>query len=213
LFSTNTSTIGEESTEAASPASTIQNSIALKYLCDNFPANKRYNILDLGPAYGENIAFFSEFARKIYIEDLRDTLCTHDFLSGVAETGGEIRLNVGDTLTAYPADTRFDLIFAWDLFNYLEREPLQQVIAWLSKFCKTGTLIFSLISTRVQISQHPLTFKILDKDRLLYGSSSALERPHPRYREVALLKLMPHFKTQKSFLLRNGMQEYLFIHQ
>ena len=47
-----------------------QGSLALKMLCQNLHSDKKYAVLDLGPAVKENVDFYSSFARKIQIEDL-----------------------------------------------------------------------------------------------------------------------------------------------
>lgn len=225
-FTPQTQITGEEGISTSSPVPPAEKSLALKYLCDYLRPNKYYNILDLGPAVGENIEFFSQYAGKIYIEDLRAAIASQILAAAqpkelvepadpyaleAADNDGHA--NITDHLSAYHENTHFDLIFAWDLFNYLEREPLQQLMLYLRKFCKPGTLVFTLISTHVKIPEYPRLFRIIDNERLSYGISAAAERNHARYRELNLLRVMPGFKVAKSFLLRNGIQEYLFIYE
>lgn len=194
------------------PVAVAQNSLALDFLCQHLRPEKKYNILDLGAAWPENISFFSKYTSKLYVEDLYQTLGPQ--ISDIQNGGaGEKPADSGDLLS-YQGDTSFNLIFAWDLFNYLKREELQQFIQELSKICTRRAFIFAFISTRAQIPQHPQAYKILDQKSILCdGVDSKVERTHPRYREAELLKIMPGFKVFKSFLLRNGMQEYLFSYQ
>lgn len=192
------------------PTSVTQNSLALDFLCQHLRPEKKYNILDLGSAWPGNIDFYSKYTNKLYVEDLYETLS--DQLSPELKNGavGEASAASSDLLT-YRGDAAFNLIFAWDLFNYLSRERLYEFMQELSKRCSRRAIIFAFISTRAQIPQRPLAYKILDQKSILCGApDSKEERMHPRYREAELLKIMSGFKVFKSFLLRNGMQEYLF---
>ncbi len=42
-------------------------------------------------------------------------------------------------------------------------------------------------------------------------NDSSVLRPAPRYTEIDLKQLMPGFRVYSSYLLRNGMKEYLFV--
>jgi cyclopropane fatty-acyl-phospholipid synthase-like methyltransferase len=192
------------------PVSVTQNSLALDFLCQHLRPEKKYNILDLGSAWPENIDFYSKYTSKLYVEDLYEALSDQsspELQNGAMDVGSAA---YSDLLT-YQGDTTFNIIFAWDLFNYLSRERLYAFMQELSKRCSRKAFIFAFISTRSQITQRPLAYKILDQKNILCGTTdSKEERLHPRYREAELLKIMPGFKVFKSFLLRNGMQEYLF---
>ncbi|MEW6353331.1 MAG: hypothetical protein AB1469_03385 [Pseudomonadota bacterium] len=216
----------EEDAAAGVPSALVQNSLALKLLNERLRPDKRYHFLDIGPALQENIDFCSQYAGKVYIEDLYYTLSLRAASASAAPAQREAEeldeppspeevfyRNITECLLPYGSDTRFDVIFTWDLFNYLAREPLQQLIGRLSKFCNPGAYLFALVSTRVNIPSQPLEYRIIGQDKLIYGAGSSIERPHPRYREVNLLKMMPGFRTDKSFLLRNGIQEYLFVYK
>lgn len=213
----------EEDAAAGAPSALVQNSLALKLLNERLHADKRYNFLDLGPALQENIDFYSLYAGKVYIEDLHYTLSLRAASAPPPRQTEDVDeppspeeifyRNITECLLPYGADARFDVIFTWDLFNYLTRETLQQLVGHLSKFCNPGAYLFALVSTRVNIPSQPLEYRVVDREKLIYGAASGIERPHPRYREVNLLKMMPGFRTDKSFLLRNGMQEYLFVYK
>lgn len=225
MASFNNLTPTEDILETPELVSAAQKSLALGLLSHNLRVDQRYTILDLGPAVAENIDFWSNYSCKIYIEDFYQTLISENAwpqgntpkTQGVdidAPTSGQTQTKkLVDWLMPYAPKTRFDVIFVWDLFNYLAREPLHELISHLSGYCRPGTLIFALVSTRVQISQQPLVYKILGHDQLLYESTSNLECVNPRYREINLLRAMPNFRTHKSFLLRNGIQEYIFIYE
>jgi hypothetical protein len=69
-----------------------------------------------------------------------------------------------------------------------------------------------MIITRREMPGRPQTFHIVSSDRLLYKTSGGFSvRPCPAYKEPDLLRLMPQFKIKSTYLLRNGVQEYLLI--
>ena len=193
--------------EPVPPAPKVYQSPALNLLHHQLRHNRKYHILDLAPACGTNVDFFSQFACKIYIEDLHRTLTSFDFLS--PEDGFSYE-KVFEYLLPYWKNTQFDVIMVWDLFNYLEIEEFEHLVQHLAQFCRTGTLLFALISTRKYISERPTSFKIIDHNHLLYENNSTVLRRCPKYQQSDLTQVMPNFEIGNSFLLRNGFKEYLF---
>jgi len=185
-------------------------SLALNVLYDQLRQQRKYHILDLGPALGGNVDFFSQFSCKVYIEDFYRTLTSFDYLS--PEDGVSYQA-VFEYLLPYRRNTRFDIILTWDIFNYLERDEFQALIRHLGRFCHKGTLLFALIATSKLIPEKPTTFKILDQKRLIYETNSSVLRQCPTYQQTDLNELMPDFRVRNSFLLRNGFKEYLFARQ
>ena len=195
----------KELIEESPPEPEASSSLALKVLYDQLRHQRKYHVLDLGPALGANVDFFSQFSCKVYIEDFYRTLSSFDYLS-------EDELSyqaVFEYLLPYEKNTRFDIILGWDLFNYLERDELQSLILHLGHFCHKGTLLFALISTSQYLPEKPTTFQIVNHDRLLYQTNSTVLRECPKYQQTDLNQLLPNFRVSNSFLLRNGFKEYL----
>lgn len=115
-----------------------------------------------------------------------------------------------DRLLAFPDDTHFDAVLIWDLINYLERREVAALARQLARFCQPGAMVFALISILKQIPAEPLRFRILDHETLAYESRTAATRPCPRYAPAELNELLRGFKLDRSFLMRHGIQEYLF---
>ena len=168
---------------------------------------RRPRVLDLGPALGANVEFLSRFGVQLFIADLyRSLQAKTDQLPPDA-----VRLSraLADQLPI-PAEPPFDLILAWDLLNYFQPEQIEALGSHLGQLCRPGGMLFALVATRGPICDQPLTFQILERDLLLYGEPVAAERASPRYRESSLERQLEDFAVQTSFLLRNGMQEYVF---
>ncbi len=194
--------------EVAQPESFNHTSLALNALIQRLRDDRRYHVLDLGPANGVNVDYYSQFAAKIYIEDLHRTLSSFDYLS-VQE--GDSLDPVFRYLLPYQRGTRFDIVFGWDLFNYLAPREFLSLSRHLARFCAPGALVFALISTRDSIPDQPGRYTIVDDQTLRYGGASTILRKSPRYEETALARLMPDYRAAHSFLLRNGFKEYLFV--
>jgi len=116
-------------------------------------------------------------------------------------------------LLAFPADTRFDAVLAWDLLNYLDRHEMVVLARLLARFCRPGALLFALISILKKIPAEPMRFRILDQERLSYETRTAATRPCPRYAPAELNELLRGFRPDRSFLLRHGIQEFLFARE
>jgi len=186
----------------------VHTSLAFNVVYHQLRKDRKFHVLDLGSACKQNIDFFAQFPCKVYIEDLYDTLASFDYLS--PEDGFSYE-RIFDYLLPYRNDTHFDLILAWDLFNYLDREQFHHLVRHLRKFSRKGTVIFSLISTLKHLPEKPIQFRILDSERLLYETRSTVLRACPRYQQTDLDHILNGFRTCNSFLLRNGFKEYLFL--
>ncbi|HVR10059.1 MAG TPA: class I SAM-dependent methyltransferase [Thermoanaerobaculia bacterium] len=132
------------------------------------------------------------------------------------EGGEQDELGLGgrfDRLLAFSDDTRFDAVLIWDLINYLERREVAALARQLARFCRPGATMFALISILKQIPAEPMRFRILDQETLAYEPRNASTRPCPRYAPAELNELLRGFRLDRSFLMRHGIQEYLFARQ
>jgi hypothetical protein len=186
-------------------------SLALKALFQALREDRKYHSLDLGPAFGLNINFLSQFSSKIRVEDLYSTLHEQRFFDRAE--GEPVDESQFSKILAIPSHERFDIILCWDLMNYLKTEELRALVCYLSRFCASGAYFFLICSTLKEIPAAPIHFRIADSETLLYAASSPEVRPGPRYAPRDLGRLMTGFKVQNSFNLKNGMQEYLFVRE
>lgn len=186
----------------------VHRSLALAALFEGIRGRK-VNVLDLGPAVGSNVEFLSPYGCKLYIEDLYAALSTRT-------TGDEGDLAGPEFFAeflALPEDTRFDVVLAWDLFNYLHRKELAAFSEQLRRYSQKGTLLLSLISYHKQIPAQPYRFKIKDEETLVYERRTAIERPSPRLAPAEVTGLLKGFRVDRSFLLKHGIQEYLLVRE
>ena len=168
-------------------------------------------VLDLGPASGENLDQLAAYAKRCC------KLFIANFFEDLSEAGPGARRDAVafrstcERLLSFPDDTRFDLILAWDLFNYLNLGEVEALVHHLSRFSRNGTQLMAMVSIYRKIPDRPFHFSIRGIDSLRYESVSRGLRDCPRHREIDLVKRMAGFQVERAMLLRNGIQEYSFI--
>ena len=167
----------------------------------------KVEILDLGSACGETLAYFTGLPCKIYFADFFADLKAH---APDPEGGMEAFAAACARVLPFPASTRFDLIQSWDLLNYLSLDEISGLTGYLRRFSSDVAPLMSLIWTRRRIPAQPNRYAIIDAETVEYRPSSRAERPGPLYKEPELLRAMPSYRAGRSFLLRHGVQEYIF---
>lgn len=116
-------------------------------------------------------------------------------------------------LLQFPPGTELDAVLAWDLLNYMDRREVAALARLLVPVCRPGALLFALVSILKLAPAEPLRFRILDGEHLSYEARSAVERPCPRYAPAELAELLRGFRLDRSYLMRHGVQEYLFARE
>ncbi len=188
----------------------VHGSLAFAALVDGIRRDHKLQVLDLGPAVGANVEFLSRFDCKLFIEDLYSALAGRTGPPSAEET---LRPQDVEELLPLPETARFDIVLTWDLFNYLDRDELRRLMRHLARFCRPGAVLLAFISIQKQMPAQPIRFRILDERNLLYEQRSAHQRPAPRYASYDLGALLDGFRIDRSFLLRHGIQEYLFVRE
>jgi len=164
-------------------------------------------ILDLGPALGSNIEFLGRFAQRLQIADLHVSL----------EEDPALRLRlpkqpeaVLEQLLPPPRPPGFDLVLAWDFFDYLERRPLAALGGFLARLSAPGAHLFALTSLAAEIAAEPPVYRIEGEGRYLrYEPRTAERRAGPRWNPGDLEEALPGFEVVHSYLLRHGVREHL----
>ncbi len=182
-------------------------SLALNDLLAPLRSERKHHVLDLGPACGSNIEFFSGFRCKIYVADLFDALVPQ---SSDAPEPGRVRPRLFDRQPLIGSRTHVDIVLAWDVLNYLKANALLDLFGQLRQFCGQGTMLHALIWGRNEIPAAPMRFRITDDRHVTFDVSSPVTRTNPRYAPREMERLMAGFRVCRSYLLRNGMQEYVF---
>lgn len=184
----------------------VYKSLGLSTLLRFLRDDRKHTVLDLGPALGANVEFWSRYQCRLHIEDFY-----RDFIARAAEENEESESTIFADLLAFKKETNFDIVLTWDLFNYLDLAQLAGLVRHLSRFCKPGAALFALISSQPDIPDQPTIFRILDTESMVYETRTQVTRRCPRHQPREVAKAMGLFQVSSSFLLRNGIQEYVFV--
>jgi len=181
-------------------------SLALRELLDGLRPGSRHAVLDLGPSVAANVRFLAALSCRIRIADLVRSLAAESVQSRRPEATGALL----ERLLPLAPDERFDAVFAWDVFDYLRPDQVSSLMARLRPACNPEAPVLALVSTRRTIPAAPLRYRIVDRENLAHDGPREPARPCPRYGQSDLLHLMPGFSISRSYLLRSGLQEFLF---
>lgn len=182
------------------PETVRLHSLALGDLLDSLVPGGAYRFLDLGPAVGSNIDYLSRFALSVQVADLWGSVANGDprtweraLESLVPETEGP----------------GFHAVLAWDLLNYLPPPRLRELAARLGAVTRIGGRVFALAYYSREMPAEPLRFRIADRETLTHLGPHGL-RPAPRYPQRTLQQAFAGFETEKGYVLKTGLQEFLF---
>lgn len=186
----------------------VHRSLALASLFGSIQPEDRLHVLDLGPAVGSNIESLSQrFVCKLQIGDLYRTLTADQrrYHDPEADPGALL----DDALPRHGEP--YDLVLAWDLFNYLTRPQIRALATLLAERCRPGARLFAMVATLAEMPALPLTYLFSGEADLVYRNRPPHTRPGPRYRPAEIAALTPGFAVDRSYLLRHGIQEYLLV--
>ena len=172
-------------------------------------ADKRHVVLDLGTASTAMLALLGRSRCCVEVADL-------------AYFGGVDRLNrtepgpvlAGAAESLLPnrlSDDAIDLVFCWDLPNYLTLNALSALMVAIGQRARPGTLAHALIFYADRdMKEYPGRFVPTPDGELIDHSLASKGVAAPRYSPEDLGKGMGRFVIDRARLLGNGMQEFLF---
>jgi hypothetical protein len=186
---------------------TVIKSLGLNALLDTVQEDRTFSILDLGTALEDNVQFWSQFSCRLQIQDFYRSYQEWKAGAKPEEEFNEVAVSV---MLPFSDDTVFDIILVWDLFNYFDLRELEVFIHRLSRWCRPGTRLFAMISILPDISLSPTLFRILNREQMIHEITTPETRLSPRHQPRDIVRLMERFTVSCSFLLRHGIQEYVF---
>lgn len=163
------------------------------------PSDRRARVLDLGAVNGANVEFLANCGARLWVADLVRIV-----------DGAEVRNEA--LWAALPAQVEgdpFDLVLAWDVLNYLERDQVERLISRIADLCRPGAVLLAVVITAAEMSASPLRFTIRSAESILYRASEPSRRPAPEWPSAAVERCLQGFEVKHSFVLRSGVQEYL----
>jgi hypothetical protein len=177
----------------------------LKAVLSALRPTSRRAVLDLGPALGSNVEFLSALRCRVRIVDLHRSVIGESIERREPKPFEALL----ERLLPLAPEEAFDALLAWDVFNYLRRDQVAALMARLARACRSGAPVLAFLWTRRQMPVLPLRFRIADRENVVWEGPRDTFRPSPRYSANDVARMTPGFVVKGSFLLRNGIQEYL----
>ena len=181
----------------------------LELVVERIRSAERPVVLDLGVPSQANLDALAALGSRVWIEDLPGSLVGRA-PPPPAEGEKPDWESLVDASLAIDARAQVDAVLAWDVFSYLEREAIGSLVETISRACKPGALLFMTVVTEGDLPDEPARMRIAEDGRLAYAPVGPATRSNPAYTPLALERMMPGFRLQHSFLLGEGMQDYLF---
>ncbi|NBB93705.1 MAG: hypothetical protein GVY32_11110 [Gammaproteobacteria bacterium] len=175
-----------------------------------FDDDRRHVVLDLGRARAGTIALFGRYRCRLDVADLPARL---DALPDPEAEGGPQALERWlDGLLPPARGEQVDLVLCWNLLNYLPPAVIEALGRRLTERVSPQARLHALIEYQAtRMPARPASFAPTGLELLAdpaSGDPNAI--PAPRYSPKELEKRLPGFGSEKTMLLGNGMQEFLY---
>lgn len=196
-----------------------QPSRLLARLVEHIDPDRRLNVLNLGPALPETVEFFSAYRCRLHITDLY-----RDLPSLVSEEEGEEGDEKGkreegaresrldeqlEQALVLPDDTTFDILFFWDVLNYMSRDAISRLMHKLKPHLHGNSNVhcFSVHNTRAPADQQ--YYGIADAEHLSVRQRLQIPPGYQPHAQSDLLALLRYFEVDRSVLMRDQRTELL----
>ena len=194
----------------------------------------KHHILDLGPAAGGTVSFFSQFRCRLtcwYVsaqlhdsgvsipesvpESIQES-SNVDSIDADAGDSGSSDSDQMDRLTALftiPLKEPLDLLLSWELFNYIDLGSLKQLVPILADMVKVGGVIHGISAAGVRGAMFPPAYSVLSATSFLRMQERDAHRSPGELYQHQLQRIFKPFRLNRTILLRNGLHEYVLVRQ
>ena len=187
------------------------NSPLLFETLSKLPEEGYFQFLDLAPATPGLLHFFSQFHCRLYLPGCADDLWQLEIDPDELDATGKISETIASCLPLKNREpAQLDVILLWDILNYLPKPVLTGLIDYLLQFSKKSTVVHSYIHTRQSMPRTPGCYQFTADKGIHVEQNSDHLIASPAYYQEALHRLLRPFVVQRSILLANGLQEYVF---
>jgi len=181
----------------------IHRSPGVTAIYNELKSSSRNNILDLGSSSGLSFNFFSKLSCNIHFENIDAFFeeCSEDW-----NTSEGLCTALDKYLSKFSPDKKFDVILAWDIFNYFDRNTLEWLINRLNQHCRPDTLLHMVKYIGKNIPATPRHYQVLDQYQIKISCDDLwCSRPFPNIDTAHMLKSMPGYTMEHIYLQHEGM--------
>src|SRR5215470_8773912 len=207
--------------ETKRPQRLNRRSSAMAELARTLKSEDPLCVLDIGATSASNIRFFTERGHRIYSQDLLEA--STDPALAVQDEQGKTTLDSKKFLEenlSYP-NAQFDLVFCWNLADYLDESLVKPVMARLWSVMKPGAMLLAFFHTREAGPDAPYyRYHITGTDVLEMHALNAKgdqRKPHSAFTLQRVFNnrhienLFRDFASIKFFLSRDNIREVLVV--
>lgn len=167
---------------------------------------QRVVVLDLGTIRSGTVDLFGPYRCRLDIIDLPNTLPA----LAAMEDPDERRACLSKLFNVHAREP-LDLVLCWNLLNYLGRDEIHQLIELLAPRFQPATRLHAMMEYASPLMPATPGHWIPDANARLHASQVDEEQiESPRYKPKELERIMPQLAPERTVLLGNGLQEYLF---
>jgi len=215
----------DRTASAATAQKQTRRSSGMSELARSLGSQEGLCILDLGPTSPSNIRYFTERGQKSYSEDLLLASLDPDLV--IQDEQGNRILDDKRFLSenlVYPS-SHFDVVFCWNLADYMDESLVKPVVARLWTSMKPGAMLLAFFHTRDAGADAPChRYHIINNDTLEMhsiaaapqgGRGSSAAKSNFRLQRVFnnrhIENLFRDFSSIKFFLARDNVREVLVV--
>lgn len=189
---------------APPPLPLAHRSPGLTAIYNEVKGSRANHILDFGPSSAKSFNFFAQLSCKIRFENVNELFNTAK--DGKSLDSADLLAQMDHYISISGADERFDVVLIWDIFNYLDHAGIKWLSQKLGQLCRPNALIHSVRYLGTNIPSRPQSFQIVNQyQTLICDPKSAEPRRYASPETARLLKLMPDFYLENTYLNFDGM--------
>ena len=173
----------------------------LQQLANSLEKQRRALVLDVGTVCNENINFFAQRAKKLFVCDIFAHMNRY-------QSSGLITKSVWRHLDYEP--NSFDVINLWNLVEHLNDNDAKRLTEICSKIVKKKGLLF-VIDIENHVSAQAVSSFVIGEDfKISLRPQTHLDFPWYCRHNRAVISLFTSFSIVKIFQYQKGIREFLF---
>ena len=175
-------------------------SVMLQMYFETLNKHATAKVLDVGPVCGENIIYFAQRVKRLYVCDLFIRL-NRDQRKGLPA------MNVLGHLDYEP--NSFDGLNLWDLIDHVDDADIGRLMNLCYRLLvPKGMMIITSFEERMA-PKETHSFVLKDGYQVTFRLQNHLDLPCYYRSNRIITEMLSEFSTVKSFLYRNGVREFL----
>ena len=206
-----------ESSRRVATTTSQRRSNGLKDFLWLMPEADQGRLLDLGPVAQSTVAFFIDRGFNVSIEDLVRSRDEFD-----AEVESERRKNptaeppdpaalaakfLGENLRFQPET--FHGVLAWDVFDFLENEMLEPLVARLYELIAPGGVLLAAFHDSAEVDA--VNYRVRDPETVDLVPSRRPQAIRRVFQNREILSLFGGFRSSRTYVGRDHLREALFL--